>query len=83
MANFFVKLFRKDGSEGKSVPSTHPAARSQKFVEELKTGKRKYDGKPLERHEKAWRAGYMAARQDAAKQHKFNSERANKKGPED
>lgn len=66
---FWVRLRRRDGEKGKSVPSTHPAARAQKFASELKYGVNSYTDKKLTKNEKAWRAGYMTARQDAAKQH--------------
>ena len=62
---FFVKL-----RSGKKVPSKHPAARSEKFCRELKYGVNEYNGKQLTKNEKAWRAGYMSARQDAAEAHK-------------
>ena len=71
---FFIKL-----RSGKKVSSKHPAARSQKFVEELKTGKSQFDGKKLTQRQKAWRAGYMSARQDASAAYKASQNRSNRK----
>ena len=50
-----------------------PKERAQKFVSDLKEKKHtagSREGQPLSDGEKAWRAGYLAARSDAARYYK-------------
>ena len=49
-----------------------PASRGSKYAEELRTGMNSYTKQPLTPSQKAWRAGYNSARQDAVNVFKHN-----------
>ena len=51
----------------KKITLLNPAEKSKRYARQMKAGEVRETGKQLSNVDKAWRAGYLAARNDSAK----------------
>jgi len=56
----------RSGNKNYTIVLRNPAEKAKRYATQIKTGVIKETGKKLSPTDKAWRAGYLSARQDSA-----------------